>query len=207
MDDLPPVVAAIWQLHFEGNIIPHTWYKAITFPNGKADVNAILILAEIVYWYRPTVEKDEATSQVVSVRKKFRDDMLQRHYDAFADQFGLTKRQCQDAVARLIAGGFVRRELRTVDTPQGKLANVPYFEPVVEAIQRVTYPVITEYPPRSNGTRLASHGETYTKNRAKTPAKRDKRPTQGRARKPGDYSALPPDPPRKKYSVDDPDDL
>jgi predicted DNA-binding transcriptional regulator len=203
MEDLTPTVAAIGQMHFEGNIIPHTWYKAVTFENGKADVNAILILAEIVYWYRPTVERDEATGEVVSIRKKFKEDMLQRHYDSFAEQFGLSKRQCQDAVARLIESGLLRRELRTVDTPQGRIANVPYFEPVVEALQRVTYHVQMGYLPRSNGTRLAPHGMTYTKNRAKTSAKKKEAPpTQGRKETRRDYNAVPEEP-RKKYSVDD----
>jgi hypothetical protein len=165
MSDLTPTVEAIGRMHFEGNIIPHTWYKAITFPNGKADVNAILILAEIVYWYRPTIERDEATGEVVSVRKKFRDDMLQRHYSSFAEQFGLTKRQCQDAIGRLVNLKLIRRELRTVDTPQGKLGNVPYFEPVVEAIQRISYHVTTGEGTRSNVIALAPHGETYTKNK------------------------------------------
>lgn len=184
MSDMTPTVAAIGQMHFEGNIIPHTWYKAISFPNGKADVNAILILAEIVYWYRPTVERNEATGEIISIRKKFKEDMLQRHYQSFADQFGLTKRQCQDAIGRLIGLGLVRRELRTVDTAQGKLGNVPYFEPVVDALQRVSYHVITGEGTRSNGIGLASHGETYTKNkRSKNTAKNGERPP--RARKAG----------------------
>lgn len=197
-----PVVDAIGQLHFEGNIIPHTWYKAIVFPNGKTDLNAIVILAEIVYWYRPTVEHDEATGRIISVRKKFRDDMLQRHYRAFADQFGLTVRQCRDAVARLIDGGFIRRELRTVETPQGKMGNVPYFEPVVEVIQRISYHVETSKGSRSNGIGLTPHGETYTKNsRIKTSAKNEGvRPPRGRVSRKSGYSDPPSDAPRKKYS-------
>lgn len=192
---ITPVVAAIGQMHFEGNIIPHTWYKAISYPNGKADVNAILILAEIVYWYRPTIERDEATGEVVSIRQKFREDMLQRHYQSFADQFGLTKRQCQDAIGRLIAKGLVRRELRTVDTPQGKLGNVPYFEPVVDALQRMTYHVITGEGSRPNVTGLASHGETYTKNSNTKTSQRKERAsrTQKKSYRPEDYGYILPE--------------
>jgi hypothetical protein len=138
VEDLTPTVAAIGQLHFEGNIIPHTWYKSVVFPNGKADLNAIIILAEIVYWYRPTVERDEATGDVVNIRKKFRADKLQRSYQSFADQFGLTRRQCEDAIARLVAQGYITKETRTIDTPTGKLGNVLFFEPVVAAIQRIS---------------------------------------------------------------------
>lgn len=183
-NDITPTVAAIGQMHFEGNIIPHTWYRAIAFPNGKADVNAILILAEIVYWYRPTVERDEATGEVVSIRKKFKEDMLQRHYQSFADQFGLTKRQCQDAIARLVDKGIVRRELRTVNTAQGTLGNVPYFEPVVEAIQRISYHAITGEGSRPNVRGLASHGETYTKTKQyKNTPKKEVRPPRAQPQK------------------------
>jgi hypothetical protein len=38
---------------FVGNIIPHSWYHKITTSAGRPDRTAILILAEIVYWYRP----------------------------------------------------------------------------------------------------------------------------------------------------------
>lgn len=192
MNDITPTVAAIGQLHFEGNIIPHTWYKAIAFPNGKADVNAILILAEIIYWYRPTVELDESTGEVISVRKKFRDDKLQRHYQAFADKFGLTVRQCKDAVARLVAAGFIHRELRTVETPQGKIGNVPYFEPVVDAIQRISSPVVTYKGARSNVQALTPHGATYTKNKPKTSQRGNKRPPRAhRDASPGSFRPPP----------------
>jgi hypothetical protein len=50
----------------------------------------------------------------------------------------------------------------------------------------------------------SKRSRSLTEITAKTSAKRKEAPpTQGRARKPGDYSALPADPPRKKYSVDD----
>ena len=88
-----PEVDAIGALPFTGNLIPHAWYTALTFPSGKPDLVAITLLADIVYWYRPVVERDPATGQVLRQRKKFKADMLQRSYQAFADQFGFTKRQ------------------------------------------------------------------------------------------------------------------
>lgn len=198
MNNMTPTVAAIGQLHFEGNIIPHTWYKAVVFPNGKADLNAIVILAEIVYWYRPTVERDEATGEVVSIRKKFKADKLQRSYQSFADQFGLTRRQCEDAIARLVDGGYITKETRTVDTATGKLGNVLFVEPVVEAIQRISLYDQTYKDTRSNVEAYTPHGMTYTKSSAKINAKKkDAPPTQGRR-----YSDPPPDAPRRKYSVD-----
>ena len=41
-----------------GNVIPQNWYRAIVKPTGKPYVEAIMILADIVYWYRPTEVRD-----------------------------------------------------------------------------------------------------------------------------------------------------
>jgi hypothetical protein len=136
--DLPPTVSAIGSMNFEGNIIPHGWYKMVIFDNGKPDLNAIVILAEVVYWYRPTIERDERTGAVISIRKKFKADMLQRSYQSFADQFGLTRRQVEDAVARLDRNGFIYKETRTVDTPQGRLSHVLFLAPIPDAIHRIS---------------------------------------------------------------------
>jgi hypothetical protein len=56
-------VKAIGEINFRGNTIPHYWYNHLTFKNGKPNLNAIVILSEIVYWYRPTSNKDEKTGQ------------------------------------------------------------------------------------------------------------------------------------------------
>lgn len=41
------------RLQFTGNVIPSTWYHTIKKETGKPNLNAIIILADIVYWYRP----------------------------------------------------------------------------------------------------------------------------------------------------------
>jgi len=61
MSNLTPEVEAVGQMHFEGNIIPHRWYQNITHttPGGhtKPHLEAILILSDVVYWYRPVVRR------------------------------------------------------------------------------------------------------------------------------------------------------
>jgi len=52
---------ALAHINFEGNIIPMAWFGHITFASNKADLLAINILADIVYWYRPTAVRDERT--------------------------------------------------------------------------------------------------------------------------------------------------
>ncbi len=65
MSPLNAVVAAIGELHLEGNITPHAWYQApaLQFANGKANLAAITLLADVMYWYRPTILRDEATGR------------------------------------------------------------------------------------------------------------------------------------------------
>jgi hypothetical protein len=134
------LVDAISEINFEGNIIPTSWYKALRLPNGKPDLNAIVILSEIVYWYRATEDGDEATGTKVR-RKRFKRDLLQRSYRSFADQFGLTPCQVKDACHRLQDRyGVIRLEVRKrVETETGVLGNQLYIAPVPEQIRAITH--------------------------------------------------------------------
>ncbi|MBK8752212.1 MAG: hypothetical protein IPL99_11465 [Candidatus Competibacteraceae bacterium] len=68
-------MAEIGQMHFEGNIIPHPWYQRITLESGKPDLSAIILLAEIIYWYRPYQTLDKHGKPLL--RKHFDGDMFQ----------------------------------------------------------------------------------------------------------------------------------
>lgn len=139
-------VEKIGKINFEGNIIPANWYKHITFSSGKPNLNAIIILAEIVYWYRPTIIRDPATGEIKGYKTKFNADKLQRSYQSFADQFGISKRQAQDAIKLLRDLGLITLEFRTITMPTSglKLTNVMFIEPVPERIEEITYNNIKE---------------------------------------------------------------
>ena len=106
-------VDAIATMAITGNVIPATWYKTITTASGKADLAAINILSDVLYWYRPSEIRDEATGDIIAYRKRFSADLLQRSYDQLAEHFGLSKRQAKDAVVRLEELGAVRRVFAT----------------------------------------------------------------------------------------------
>lgn len=108
------IVDEVGRINISGNIIPMVWFQAIRYPNGKPNVNAIIILADIVYWYRPTEIRDEITGQVVGRRKKFRDDLLQRSYGQISELFGLTKKQVVTAVNALEQMGVIKRNFRNM---------------------------------------------------------------------------------------------
>ncbi len=138
---LPMAVEEIGRIHFEGNIIPHSWYQRITLESGKPDMPAIIILAEIIYWYRPyqTLTKDGKPLQ----RKHFDGDMFQCSAAYFEAKFGFTKTQARRAITRLEEGGLIRREFRDV-VIQGILRNnITFIEPVPLAIMAITHPPST----------------------------------------------------------------
>src|SRR3546814_736220 len=95
------LVEQIGQTHFEGNIMPMEWFQHIKFDNGKPDTNAILLLSDIVYWYRPSIVRDESSGRVIAYKKKFKADLLQRSYSDYEALFGYSKKQIRDCFIRL----------------------------------------------------------------------------------------------------------
>lgn len=142
------VVDEIGKINFVGNIIPHTWYqsKLLRHESGKINDVAVTLLGDIIYWYRPTVVRDEDTGQVIAIKKKFAGNKLQKSYQSWGAYFGYTKRQVQDAVAFLKKRGLIQVEYRTVVTGAGqRISNVIFLEPIVEMIRKITFPQETVF--------------------------------------------------------------
>ena len=55
----------------------------------RSQTNALLILADLVYWYRPAPIYDIKTGQLNGYGKKFKEDLLQRSYKNLEEKFGL----------------------------------------------------------------------------------------------------------------------
>lgn len=131
-------VNQIGRLNLSGNVIPTNWWHHIKIPSGKPDSTAIVLLSEIIYWYRPSEMRDESTGELKGWRKRFKGDKLQRSYQSFADQFGFTKREVTDALKRLKSQGIITLELRTINTSTGACSNVLFIEPVPARIDEIT---------------------------------------------------------------------
>lgn len=168
-------VDTVGKMHFEGNTIPHTWYENIRLDSGKPDLIAIIILAEIVYWHRPTFVRDELTGELLGVKKRFNADLLQRSYESFEKQFGITKRQAKDAIVRLEKLGIIKRHFRTINPHGTPLSNVLFIElsaghlgGVTFKRQRVSHSNVTGYDIQTsevshpNVTPMTSQRQTYT---------------------------------------------
>ena len=128
------------KLNISGNIIPQVWYRTIIRESGKPNLTAIIILADIVYWYKPTEIRDEGTGQIIGVRKKFKSDLLQRSYQQLSEQFGISKKEATNAVVFLEKLGVVKRVFRTISMNGIVVNNVLYLELVVDRLKELTYP-------------------------------------------------------------------
>ena len=179
-------VDAIAQLPIEGNIVPPPWFQHITFANGKPHACAVILLSDIVYWYRPTILRNETTGQVTGCRKKFRADMLQRSYDNFADQYGFTKAQVKAGINALVELGLIVREFRSETVNGQRLTNLLYVAPIAHAIAKISTPLcdsIGTPPPTeshtspnrmvevgdSSGTPPSTESQTNTKTTQRLP--------------------------------------
>lgn len=134
-------VLQVRELSITGTVIPPQWLKTITFDNGRPNVIACLILADVVYWYRPIEIRNELTGEFVGWRKRFKADLLQRNYADIGATYGLTKRQVSDNAKRLEEDhGVIRREFRTVTMKNGRKANnVLFIDLNVDRLRELTY--------------------------------------------------------------------
>ena len=139
-----PIVDEIATLNISGNVIPEAWYHTITNGNGKVNCLAIHILADIVYWYRPTEHRDETTLSVTYTKKFHDDDYLQRSYDQLMQKFNISKKQAYDAVVALEKLGVIKRHFKTIYTSNIPLANVMFIELIPEVLKSLTFPGIYE---------------------------------------------------------------
>lgn len=129
------------ELNITGNIIPHSWYKTIKRETGKPYLLAMMILSDIVYWFRPVEIRDESTGQFIGWKKKFSADKLQRSSAQFAEMLGETKRNVLNALSYLSDLGVIKKELRTVVTKTGSRAgNVMFIDLDVDVLKKLTFP-------------------------------------------------------------------
>ena len=133
------IVDQMGEIHISGNVVPMTWLKNILTEKGKPYLLAIMILADLVYWYRPTEIRDEGTGEVVGFKKKFKADLLQRSYKQFIDEYGESRSTITRALTRLEELGLIKRVFKEIKRENGTLSNVMFIEIFPEVIKMYTY--------------------------------------------------------------------
>ena len=144
-------VDAMDRIRIVGNVIPQSWYREILRDNGKPYLLAVTLLSDIVYWYRPIEERDEASGYVTGLRKRFRGDLLQKTYEEYAVLYGESKRTIKAALDRLEELGLIRKIFRDIKLKNGtKIPNVMYIEIFPDRIEEISHYDIN--PPASGPT-------------------------------------------------------
>ena len=132
-----PEVAAVGLIPISGNVIPHEWYKHVK-RNGRVQANALIILADVVYWHRPT-EILSDSNRPVQHQRKFHGDMLQANLSYYQDKFGLSKEQVREAMRCLKDDvGVIYTEVR--QEPEHGRFNVPYIGIHPDRLWEITVP-------------------------------------------------------------------
>ena len=134
-------VDSMGKINISGNVIPQMWYRTVIKDNGKPHLLAVTVLADIVYWYRPSEVRDEGTGQVSGWKKHFKGDMLQKTYQQYSDLFGESKRSIKAAFDRLEGLGVIKRFFRNVTCSNGiVLNNIMFISLDTDVLYRLTYP-------------------------------------------------------------------
>lgn len=165
------IVDAMGSINITGNIIPTVWYRTITKENGKPYLLAIVILADIVYWYRPSEVRDQGTGHILGWKKKFSEDILRQSYQYYAELFGESKKTVKTAMDKLEKLRVIRREFRTVSYGDGLVCNnVMYVELKPDILYQLTFP---EKMPAMNGSDDSCAGASDDKTGGSLPTKSD----------------------------------
>lgn len=93
-----------------GNIIPLPLYHELIDGYGRCNIVAVIILSEIIYWYRP---KTETTSNgQIQLSAKYSGDLLQKSIPELADKFNFTYDQVEYAIDYLVKEKWIEKEIR-----------------------------------------------------------------------------------------------
>lgn len=135
-------------INIEGNVIPLHWFQIIGEVNRygqfKANLLAVNIMAEIVYWYRPVTERNQQTGFYDIIRMKFSGDKYQFSYRHIKVKFGASKKAAKAACDLLVKLEAIDREFRHETIKGIKYGNVMHIEPRLEWLKANTIPPKTD---------------------------------------------------------------
>ncbi|WP_235602996.1 hypothetical protein [Piscirickettsia litoralis] len=135
--NMTPAVAAIGEMQFDGLTLPETWFNVITTINGKPDMDAILLLAEIVSWYRPIESRCPDTGRLIGYKRRFPLHKLQRSYKELGEKFAISTKRTTDAISRLVSMELITLEVQVEGIKSKKVERL-FFEPVPAAIRQIS---------------------------------------------------------------------
>lgn len=204
MSKIHPAAEYLKDVNIEGNVIPLHWFQIIgeinRYGQFKANLLAVNIMAEVVYWYRPVVERNQDTGFNDAVRMKFSGDKYQFSYRHIKVKFGASKKSAKSACDLLIKLAACIREFKHETIKGVKFGNVMYLEPDVEWLKANALPPKTDigvttkkatssrakgrHPTTQNSdTNTETSTETSTESFAVTPLFKNSKPKNKKAAK------------------------
>ena len=125
------------KLKLTGNITPAIWYKKLLLDSGKPNIPAILILSDIIYWYRPIESK--SSNGDIKYKQKFKTEKLQRQYQYYISYFGYGKTTFRNAINYLEQKKLITKELKNIIGNGRAFNNVLFLDIVPENINKLTF--------------------------------------------------------------------
>lgn len=127
-----------------GDVIDHQWGSHIrkTTDSGQTKPYdlALRILARIVYFHRITPVYDELTGTIKSWEQKFQADLWQVDKSFFAEQFDVSEKNVQRALAALETVGVIVRHTRDIYVGSRVLQNVTFLELNTHKLKQISTP-------------------------------------------------------------------
>ena len=134
-----PQFIELTRLKLLGPQIDVNWYRHITSKNGLPYFPAILMLADAVYWSKPTAIINEETGKIIECKKETEDKYLLRSAANYNTLYGLSKKQVETARSKLVELGLIRLEEKLTMTSNNKTTSLGYYTiPVIENIKKIT---------------------------------------------------------------------
>ncbi|NJC24829.1 hypothetical protein [Neolewinella antarctica] len=97
-------VAEMSRIVWRGNIVPESWWSYILNKKGKSNAVpkpnavAIILLSDVIYWYRAKEVRGEQSGQIEKRVRRFEGPFLRRSYEDIQNKFGFTRKQSRLAL-------------------------------------------------------------------------------------------------------------
>ncbi|MCD8073666.1 MAG: DUF6017 domain-containing protein [Lachnospiraceae bacterium] len=127
------------EMNLTGNRIPASWFLTIKKATGKPNMNAIVVLSDIVYWYQPEKILDD-DGKLIGYKKRFSGEYLNRSYLQISKRYGISKRDATNAIIALEKLGVVTRMFQTVFLGGNVYPNVLFLRLDAGRLFELTYP-------------------------------------------------------------------
>lgn len=164
IEPIPIEVSQMDQIPFKGHVVPSMWYKRLKFPSGLVHLPAIIILAEICWWYTPIEIKDNDTNEVIGLKCKFEGNKLRKSYKSF-ESLGLTKKQIVAACEFLQKENIIFLEAKTANIDGINRSNQLFIgiNPIkIKELNKVTTALIPKDIAFPQGNEVRHSGERGT---------------------------------------------